>query len=189
ANNCIAAAGTLSYDLFIFNLNGVQLWSFKANSDVTGIAMTPSADYIAVSSRDRIVRLFKGESTLIWSTNFDSPVNAIAISPDGKVISVGCDDTYVYLFINGNPAGKFKARQAVTGVAITQNGEYIAASSKDTYVYLIKGFGEAATPIQTPSETPVQTVTPTQTPGVKANGFELILLVVALIVTYGKARY
>ena len=105
--------------------NTVTIWSFEGiklqtltghNAGVTSVAFSPDGQTIATASDDRMVKLWKRNSTSQFETQpnqtligHNAGVTSVAFSPDGQTIATASDDRTVKLW-RRNSTGQFNSQ-------------------------------------------------------------------------------
>jgi len=121
----VAAAG--SYNLSLFNKNGVLLWTSDDFGTTYGISISGNGKYVAVADthRDTFALLDGGSGTVLWTWAAEDSVNDVDIPLKGEYVIAGSDDGYIYFLENLSPStmtcGRSKS-QVFLGESITISG-------------------------------------------------------------------
>jgi len=114
--------------------SGKRRTGFKVSSPVTSLAFSPDGKTLAVSSRDRVIRLWdpatgKEGKELAGHLSF---VNSIAFSPDGKKLVSGGNDATARLWdaTSGKEISRFHNSPRVSCVAFSPDGQALALAHR-----------------------------------------------------------
>jgi WD40 repeat protein/mono/diheme cytochrome c family protein len=128
---------------------GKEGWRAEKLGLVTGLAIDPQGQFVAVATDTALVLLdLKDGRELHRHGKFNSPLSAVAVSPDGKWVAAGSDAGVVRVW----RVGEDKAKVTLTGhvggvrsVAIKDGGRRVLTGGADRTVRLWATFAEKQT--------------------------------------------
>ncbi|HID26661.1 MAG TPA: hypothetical protein EYP22_02290, partial [Methanosarcinales archaeon] len=92
-------AGTWGGGIYLFDINGNNLWSNKTPNRRDIKSVSVFSEGIVASSTDGNIYLFDDTGNIKWIKNLgDYPLKSVSVTPDGKYIAVGSKDANVYFF-------------------------------------------------------------------------------------------
>ncbi|MBU4491200.1 MAG: protein kinase, partial [Euryarchaeota archaeon] len=134
--------GSYAQDLYLFNKQGMLLWSYKIGPySILSVSISSDSSYIAAGCSDNNVYFLNREGKLLWSYRTDNYVESVSISSDGSYIVAGGLNRKAYLFNReGELLWSYDAGDHVKNVLLSFDGSYIVVGSlRKIYVFNREG--------------------------------------------------
>jgi WD40 repeat protein/tetratricopeptide (TPR) repeat protein len=105
--------------------------------EITDVAISKDGSYLASSSKDTTVFVWKADGTDMLSLPHPTEVNCVEFSPDGTQIATGSSDGHIRLWdLDGNLINKFEGRhdEGVALITFSPDGEKIISGGADALI-------------------------------------------------------
>lgn len=138
--NYIAVASQRT--VYLFKINGDQMWNFSVIGAPEVLAVTSTGPYVGVGTSTGNIYFIGPNGQKVWDYKNKMGVEAIDVTTKGEYMVAGSRDNSVIFFNNlGTKIWDYKTNGPVNHISISPQGQFVAAGADKDGYYLFSWNG------------------------------------------------